>query len=461
MVEMDVRGKVISGRFLHAPEPGAVEILSDALVAIDAGGTISAVTKSADPAYAQLRAEATRADQLVTLPPKTAILPGFVDLHIHAPQYPQLGKALDVPLEVWLHRYTFPLEARYADLAFARRSYDALVGDLLAGGTTTALYFATLHQEASRLLAEICLAKGQRALVGKVAMDHPESCPPYYRDESAAAAIAGTRALLDHITALPGNDGLVKGVATPRFIPACTDALLEGLGDLVQSCGCHVQTHCSESDWEHGYVLARYGATDAAMLDRFGLLTRRTVLAHSNFLTGADMDRIAGRGAAVAHCPLSNAYFANAVFPLRAALAKRVRVGLGTDISGGPSASMLEVQRMAIAASRMLEGGVDPDVPAERRGRPGARIDVPLAFHLATAGGADALDLPVGSFAAGRQFDAILVDPDAPGTTMRLFDEVDDETDLIEKIVYTASRPNLARVWVGGRAVAGSGEQPL
>ncbi len=458
---MDVRGKVISGRFLHAPRPDAVEILGDALVDIDAAGTIRRVTRTADPEHAHRRDEAARAGRLVTLPARTAILPGFVDLHIHAPQYPQLGKALDVPLEVWLQRYTFPLEARYADLAFARRSYEALVGDLLAGGTTTALYFATIHQEASRLLAEICLAKGQRGLVGKVAMDHPDACPPYYRDESAAAAIEGTRALLDHVDALPGNDGLVKAVATPRFIPACTDALLEGLGDLVKACGCHVQTHCSESDWEHGHVLARHGATDAAMLDRFGLLTRRTVLAHSNFITGADMDRIASRGAAVAHCPLSNAYFANAVFPLRAALAKRVRVGLGTDISGGPSASMLEVQRMAIAASRMLEGGVDPDVPAERRGRAGARIDVPLAFHLATAGGADALDLPVGSFEPGRQFDAMLVDPDAPGTTMRLFDEVDDEADLIEKIVYTASRPNLARVWVGGRAVAGSNGQPL
>jgi len=453
---MDVRGKVISGRFLHAPGPDGAEVLADALVAVDATGTITSVTLTADPAYAKRRTEARRTGTLAEMAPRTAILPGFVDLHIHAPQYPQLGKALDVPLEVWLHRHTFPLEARYSDLAFARRSYEALVGDLLAGGTTTALYFATVHQDATRLLADICLAKGQRALVGKVAMDDPEACPPYYRDASAQEAIDGTRALIDHLAALPGNGGLVKAVVTPRFIPSCTDALLEGLGALTASCGCHVQTHCSESDWEHGHVLARYGRTDAEMLDHFGLLTRRTVLAHSNFLTPADMDRLAARGSAVAHCPLSNAYFANAVFPIRAALARQVRVGLGTDISGGPSASMLEVQRMAVAASRMLEGGVDPDLPAGRRGRPGARIDVPLAFHLATAGGADALDLPVGSFAPGRHFDAILVDPDAPGSTMRLFDEVDEEADLLEKIVYTASRPNLACVWVGGRAVSGS-----
>ena len=106
-------------------------------------------------------------------------------------------------LEVWLQRYTFPLEARYADLAFARRSYEALVGDLLANGTTTALYFATIHQEATRLLADICLEKGQRALIGKVAMDNPRECPDYYRDASTEAGLAGTHALIEYVTGIP------------------------------------------------------------------------------------------------------------------------------------------------------------------------------------------------------------------------------------------------------------------
>ena len=114
----------------------------------------------------------------------------MVDCHVHAPQYPQLGLALDRPLEVWLDTYTFPLEARYADLGFAAPRYEALVDDLLALGTTTALYFATVHLDASKLLADICIDKGQRALIGKVVMDHPESCPDYYRDASAETALA-------------------------------------------------------------------------------------------------------------------------------------------------------------------------------------------------------------------------------------------------------------------------------
>ncbi len=452
----DLRNKTIAGCFCHAPELGAIEILRDALVAIDGDGRIASVTPAGSPGHAEARRAAAEAGTLVVAPARSYVLPGFVDLHIHAPQYPQLGKALDVPLEVWLQEHTFPLEARYADTAFAARHYAALVEDLIANGTTTALYFATVHQEATRLLVDICLEKGQRALVGKVAMDNPAECPDFYRDASAEEAIADTRALIDYVAAHPGNHGLVHPVITPRFVPSCTDPLLEGLGDLARECGCHVQTHCSESDWEHGYVLDRFGRTDAETLDRFGLMTRRTVLAHSNLLTEGDMELIRARGAGVAHCPLSNAYFANAVFPLRAALAKGLRVGLGTDISGGPTASMIEAQRMAISASRMLETGVDPALPPDRRGRPGSRIDFDTAFHLATAGGGDVLDLPIGQFAPGFHFDAVLVDPDAPGGTMRVWDDLDSDEDALQKIVYTASKANLATVWIGGRAVSGS-----
>jgi guanine deaminase len=452
---LDLRGRTLLASGFHAPARGTIEALDDALIAIGDDGTIVSVTRPGDPGYDDAKREASRAGRLRTLPAGTILLPGFVDLHIHAPQYAQLGRGLDVPLEVWLHRYTFPLEAKYADTAFASRVYRRLVDDLLANGTTTALYFATAHVEASNLLADICLERGQRALVGKVAMDDPAGCPAYYRDASPEASVEGTRAVIEHIRAMPGNgDGRVLPVVTPRFIPACTDAALQGLGDLARACGCRVQTHVSESDWAHGHVLARHDMTDAASLDRFGLLTEGGVVAHANFLTPDDMDLLAARGTAVAHCPVSNAYFAGAVFPLRAALEKGVRVGLGTDISGGPIATILDAMRGAVMVSRMLESGVDPDLgPGSRSRHVGARIDFRDAFHLATAGGGAALGLPVGRFEPGCHFDAIAVDCEAADGGIRLWGgEAGD--DLLQTIIYTASRPNLSRIWVGGAQVA-------
>lgn len=447
-----LQGRGIYGNFFHAPTADALEPLPNTLIVIDDDGFIIAVLSADDPRQAGAIAEL--GDRLLRLPEGQFGLPGFVDLHIHAPQYPQLGLALDEPLEVWLQKYTFPLEASYADLDFARPRYETLVGDLLATGTTTALYFATQHREATQLLADICIAKGQRALVGKVVMDDPVACPEDYRDQSPETAVADTRAVIDYIRGHADNEaGRVLPVITPRFIPSCTNAALSGLGQLAAECGCHVQTHCSESDWAHGHVLKRFGHTDAEALDRFGLLTRKSVLAHSNFLTDADMDLLVARGAGVAHCALSNVYFANAVFPLRRALARQMHVGLGTDISGGPGGSMFEACRSTVQSSRLLEDGVDARLAPQDRGTPGSRVDLVTAFHLATAGGGIALDLPIGVLAPGYRFDAMAIDAAATDGAIRLFGETRPQA-IFEKILYGANRANIAGVWVDGWLVA-------
>lgn len=451
---ISVRGKLVRASGFHAPVCGEVECLNDVLIAVGADGVIAEVIRPDDETHGARLAGARADGTLMELPQGTFLLPGFVDLHIHAPQYPQLGNALDVPLEVWLQKYTFPIEARYADTAFARHAYGLLVGDLVACGTTTAVYYGTIHDEANRLLADICIQAGQRALIGKVAMDDPDSCPDYYRDASVDAAVAGTASLIEHIRSHPDNgEGRVLPVVTPRFIPSCTDDLLTELGALAAAHDCHVQTHCSESDWEHGYVLARHGVSDTESLDRFGLLRKGSVLGHANFISAADMERIRVREAAVAHCPLSNAYFAGAVFPLKAALEKGLHVGLGTDISGGPAGTMLESARAAIMASRMLESGTDPDLAPEKRStRSDTRIDFRTAFYLATAGGGAALGLPVGRFEPGCHFDAVLIDPAAPMGGLRLWPELHAGDEILQKIVYTASRPNITNVWIGGTA---------
>ena len=225
---------------------------------------------------------------------------------------------------------------------------------------------------------------------------------------------------------------------------------MEGLGHLARSCGCHVQTHCSESDWQHGYVRARHGMDDTDSLDRFGLLTRHTVLAHGNFTERRQTSiTIRERGAGIAHCPLSNHYFSNAVFPLKRALDKGVRVGLGTDIAGGPSASSFESMRWAVASSRALADGVDAWPgrrvsgvwPAVRStGRPPFTAPPRAAPRRWTC-----RSVPSNP---GYRFDAFLVDPEAAGGTVHLFDEAPEAA--LQKIVYTASKANITRVWVDG-----------
>ncbi|PLS22941.1 amidohydrolase family protein [Neptunicoccus cionae] len=437
----DLRGCKLLFSGFHAPELGVLEEFRNAILTLDEEGRILSVDPDGDPQDA------------IALPEGWLLIPGLVDLHVHAPQYAQLGTALDVPLEDWLQSYTFPLEARFADLDYAGEVYSALIDDMLALGTTTALHFATIHVPATQRLAEICLAKGQRALVGKVAMDDPAQCPLDYRDSTAQDAVEGTRAVINHINGLPDNNGMVFPVITPRFVPSCTDACLEGLGKLAAETGAHIQSHISESDWQHGYVKDRCGCSDAQAFERFGLLRDNAVFAHGTHLSDSDLDLMAQNGAAVAHCPLSNVYFSGAVFPLRKALERGLKVGFGSDVSGGPTASMWETARMGISASRIRESGVDAAKPVETRGCGDKRIDFREAFYIATRGGGAALGLPVGAFVQGMKFDAIAINTLEPAGTVRIWPE--DKTEapndlLLEKLLYTVSKPNIAGVWTDG-----------
>jgi guanine deaminase len=441
------------GTALHTPVRGQLEALPESLIVAGADGVIKAVHRRGSPEWSGETRRFAATGDLVRLGPQQYLLPGLVDLHIHAPQWPQLGKALDLPLQDWLQAYTFPLESRYSDVTFARSVYESLVEGLLANGTTTAVYFGTLHLPATRILAEVCLQRSQRALIGRVAMDDIQQCPPYYRDASAEGAAADTRAFIEYVRSMPGNGGaLVKPVITPRFIPSCSDELLGRLGALARETGCHVQTHCSESDWQHRYVLQRCGKSDTAALDGFGLLSRHTILAHCNFVSDEDTALIGARGAAIAHCPLSNIFFSDAVFSLRKILQQGVHAGLGSDIAGGASPSILENARHAVMASRLLESGVDPGLDRGARRRPDSRIDALTAFWLATAGGGVALDLPVGVFREGFQFDAVLIDAQVPESNLRV--DVDDTPEtILQKIIYLGARANIREVWVGNRRV--------
>lgn len=443
---------VVVGTAYQTPTTDRLDVLQDHVIAVDAHGVIVDVVPLSEDRGPVVVSSAARVVRLGT---SERLLPGLIDTHIHAPQWPQLGTGLDLPLEKWLFAHTFPLEARYADDSFADRVWRHMVPTLLSHGTTTATYFSTIHEGATRRLAEVCGELGQRAFIGRVAMDHPEGTPEWYRDESVESGVVASARSIDDVLRLGADPDRVRPIVTPRFVPACTDEMLSALGDLAASSGQIVQTHCSESDWAHGYVLERFGCTDSEVLDNFGLLRESTVLAHADHLTHDDMSRVRDRRAGVAHCPLSNSYFANAVFPLRRALERGVRVGLGSDVAGGPAVGLLPQCSHAVAVSRMLEDGVDPGRAAGERGVPDSRIDTITAFHVATMGGATLLGLPVGSFEIGRRFDAFVVDVATPGSALRRWDEVDTEERLFEKVVRLAGASDITHVWVDGRRVAG------
>ena len=450
----------VAGSVMQTPERDTFEHLVDVVVAVDPDGVIMKIEpQSTDAGQVLMDVAAT----VVHLAEGEVLLPGLVDLHIHAPQWPQLGTCLDIPLEQWLFEYTFPLEARYADPAFAARVWPDLVGSMLRHGTTTAVYFVTNDEGATAALAAECLRQGQRAFVGRVAMDHPTGTPPWYRDEHAFAGIDASARSINTIRALDAGRDLVRPIITPRFTPACTDDLLAGLGELAADTNVAVQTHCSESDWAHAGALERFWITDTAALDMFGLLRPGSILAHANHITDADADLIKRRGVGVAHCPLSNSYFADGVFPSRRLLDQGVRIGLGSDVAGGASPGVLGQCQHAVTMSRMLESGVDVTRASAERGVPDSRIDITTAFWMATVGGAQALGLPVGLIEVGRRFDAFVIDTDggsSRGSDLHVWPDLDGPAAVFEKIVRLARPTDITSTWVNGHRAAVEEEKP-
>ncbi|AMB99985.1 guanine deaminase [Aerococcus urinaehominis] len=446
--------QAIKGSYFSCPSYGQVDYHEDALIELDDQGVIQAIVNQDDPAYPD-RVDHYRSQQnLVELTADQYLLPGFIDTHIHAPQWPQAGIALDRPLTEWLDQHTFPLEAKYADLDFAKRVYNDLVDQLLAHGTTTALYFATIHKEASLALAKICAEKGQRGLVGKVVMDDPAGNPDYYRDASTDQALADTEdfilAVRDLAKDVPQG---VYPVVTPRFAPSCTDEALAGLGELAAKYNCHVQSHCSEGQWEHDFTKERFGKTDTEALADFGLFGPKSVMAHSNFINDDDAKIFCDHQTAVAHCPISNVYFANSVIPIRHLKDLGVQIGLGSDISGGFSPSLYDNIKQAVMSSRQLEEGVDTRLDQDDRGVANSRIGLNEAFYLATAGGGEALDLPIGQIAPGFAGDLQVV------STSKLpnFDIFSEPEHILQRILYLSNKEDIKAVYCQGRLVHAKG----
>ncbi|MCY9807382.1 guanine deaminase [Lentilactobacillus senioris] len=439
--------QVIAGTYFTSKDDQTVQVGENTLICIDEQGQIVRIISDREPEFHSVRQTAADQNNLLQLAANERLLPGFVDLHIHAPQWAQAGLALDRSLNDWLNTYTFPLEAKFADDQFALTVYSSLVQTLLANGTTTALMFGTIYNSSNLILAQQAAKFGLRALIGKVAMDDPTQTPEYYRDESATEALKATREFIESMLKLQQQTRTtLMPVITPRFIPSCTNELLQGLGELAKQYDLPIQSHCSESDWEDQYVQERFGQRDAEVFDHFGLLTDQAVMAHGTQLTDGDLSLFRQRQAAVAHCPISNVYFGNAVFPTRKALQAGNQIGLGSDISGGFSPSLYRNMQQAVMSSQLLTDGVNNEMDSTKRGVPDSRISMKTAFYLATKGGAQALNLPVGAIEVGKQADFQVVKL-TPALTA---ESIDDE---FERLLYQAERNSISWVMVGGEMV--------
>ncbi|KAL8578350.1 hypothetical protein ACOMHN_031724 [Nucella lapillus] len=423
-------------------------------------------------------------------------MPGLVDCHIHSPQLSIQALGTDLGLLEWLHTYTFPAEARYSDHDFARAAHAAMVRRTLRNGTTSASYFSTIHADTTLLLCQAAEEQGQRALVGKCNMDR--SSPDYYT-ETTQQSVADTKLFVKEV--LSKKYRLVSPVVTPRFAVSCSPQLMKQLGDIARCHDLPVQTHLSESLQEIGMVLQLCPGheTYTDVYDSMGLLGPKTILAHCVHLSDKELDLLIERNCGVVHCACSNTTLRSGLMDLRRQLNRGVKMGLGTDVGAGYTTSMLAVMRHSVDASNLCaihhhqhqqqqqqqqsprptttncDDDDDDDDEGRRRSPEGVNraenrgggsvqnsvaeaeveyrpLTIDEAFRLATLGGSSVLGQNCGNFETGREFDAILVDPEVTDSPLDLF-PFDSVRDIVHKFLYYGDDRNMVKVFVQGSEV--------
>ena len=339
-------------------------------------------------------------DVLLVECPGKLIVPGFIDCHVHYPQLDIIASYGEQLLD-WLHRYAYPAEARFSDPDYARAAATVFVDELLSNGTTTALVFGTVHAHSADAIFEAAAARDMRLIAGKVLMDC--NCPIELRDD-ADSAYADSKALIERWH----GQGRLGYAITPRFALTSTEAQLAAAGRLAREYPeVWVHTHLAENRDEVDQIAKQFPSSRSYLdvYDQFGLLRERSVFAHCLHLDDQDRARMASMGGAAAFCPTSNLFLGSGLFDLPAMRAANVRCGLGTDVGGGTSLSLLKTASEAYKVLHLQ----DHALPATR------------ALYLATLGAAEALYLDdvIGNFLPGKEADFVVLDPAGSSLTAR------------------------------------------
>ena len=419
--------KLFHGNIVYAKSRKELAVYEHSYIAVEDDGIVEGIYEVLPEKFSALP---------VTDFGESVIIPAFSDLHVHAPQYPQRGLGMDLLLSDWLGTYTFPQEARFADMDYAKMVYDAFLDDLIANGTMHACVFGTIHRPSVTYLAEQMEARGFRGCMGKVNMDMQS---PEYLCETPEDSIRETERFICALS----DCRYVKPILTPRFAPTCSRELLTGLGKLAEKYGLGVQTHLVESRWEAQEARRLFPdcSCDTEIYEKTGLLGHGPVVgAHFIFPSEEDIHILKKYDGYAVHCPDATVNIIAGIAPVAALADQEIRFALGSDIAGGHLPGVYTQAARAVQLSK-LKWFYEPDGNAQ--------IAFPEAFFMATKLGGSLFG-SVGSLEKGYVFDALVIrdfsDPFrklSPAETIERFCYTGNASDILERYMNGARIPAL------------------
>lgn len=402
--------------------------VADAALLVDGGAIVRVCPRSEVPPDAQ---DVDWGD--------VAIVPGTVNAHGHAFQNLLKGWADDRPFDSWRDDVLYPFSE---DLDGGDVYTGALFAftEALRAGVTTTVDFFYLHEEGNENAEQVIRAardSGIRLVFARALydLDAPTKAPARYR-EKTGDAVERCRAL----ASAHAGDPMLSVQPAPHSLHAASPETIAAALELAEELDVPCHLHLAEARYERDQVEERYGTTPVRLLAREGLLGPRLVTVHTVWADDEELDLLAESGAAVVHCPGANAFLGDGVARLPEMLARGIRVALGPD--GGCAnnrQSVFEEMRQAslMAKARLVDGSA---------------VSAETAFALGTAGGADALGLPVGAIEPGRRADLVALDLGDPSLW--------PVATLRKQIVNSIQQTAVDKVMVGGDLVVDGG-RPL
>lgn len=362
-----------------------------------------------------------------------AVIPGFVQAHVHLCQALFRGLADDLPLLAWLRERIWPLEAAHDERSLYASA--ALgIAEMQKAGTTTILDMGTVHGHDAVFTAMSDL--GMSGFSGKAMMDQGLGVPRGLRETTRDSVNESVR-LLESWHGQ--NNGRLRYAFAPRFILSCSEILLRETANIARATGALVHSHAAEHADERRAVKKALGRDDIDALRRFGIAGPNTVLAHGVQLTPKEMKRIAEDETRFVHCPSANLKLSSGIANVVAMQQAGIQLGLGAD--GAPCNNRMDPwteMRLAALLAKAKTGNAEA-MPADK------------ALRLATHDGARVLGLAheTGSIESGKRADLAVVRLDALHAT--------PNADVISRLVYACGPADVKDVLAAGTIVVEGG----
>jgi guanine deaminase len=373
-----------------------------------------------------------------------AVFPGLIDCHTHLPQYSAVARG-ESELLPWLRQHIFPVERDFTGPK-ARAEAPQFFREVARHGTTTAMVYASIHEDSCDIGFEAARDSGLRVILGKMMMDLGSYGQLQPKKVVSVSLVESERLCRKWHRS---ENGRLEYAFSPRFAVACSEKLMRSAAELAARLDAYIQTHLAENREElekvHHLYMSAHDYTH--VYEKCGLLTPKTMLGHCIHVNPREIAAIAAAQASIAHCPTSNLFLGSGLIKLDQLLKAGIPVGLGSDVAGGPELNMWRVMRAAIDVQK-ARGAYEPNLRPLRAAE---------AFYLATTGGARALGKTktIGTLDVGKEADLLIVDlaalvpyPNNPDAIAKLSNE-----DVIALCTYRGGPEATVATYVRGKCV--------